>query len=272
MPVIEENEGTYFGNVRIHFQSGNNLELEITNLEYDHFFDRFLNSQNPKYDGLDFYEIMTLCNQLIFLNIGEIQDIHFDHWNEDEMDVFYAHEEYPPNIDLPSKCDPRIFRSWDLVEQVINYQNYNDDPDSWSDEQVKIMYDHIRHDSEDKLKDIESFSSDEDKEKRIKYYKDLEQEFSNRVNNIEWKTKSGKHRKTYIEFEDGVRELISLYVSFYALSENIIDKFLIFKISECGEVIINTSFLDYISIPLHKYKAGCDLSLKEDELEFQDDE
>lgn len=237
-------EDTYFGEVAFHFTSGNGLLFPITEAERSRLYNRLSNQD-------DFIVVESLDNRIAFIRRASIQDVYF---SSEAFDTF-GPEKYEDWLGGYSLED----EAWLLIENVddIDYVI-----DVIGEEKVKI-YDKKIYLTEEKLDELvtQGHVKEEDKEEiKNKESKKIKKLYM-RATKIQWQFTSGKVRSEYI-LEDK-----DVYEAFSCLEIDPTNAELLMHLSVEGydrSIFINTSELDYIFIPAHKFNFGRLASLEEE--------
>ncbi|MDO8178133.1 MAG: hypothetical protein Q7T62_07800 [Undibacterium sp.] len=184
--------------------------------------------------------VESLENQMVFIRRSAIADIYF---SSDAYDD-YGPEVYEQSLGLlPDDSFWRVVEFSDCLDAI------EDDIDKiFIDEVIsKILLSEVdlaKLKSSQDLSDQELNQIKEDADK-------LNQRFINRAQNISWQLSSGKQRS------ENVNENRLIYDVFGTFKFENLDPIICLPVEDYHRTIfINTSVVDYISIPAHKFRDG----------------
>lgn len=238
-------EDTYFGEIAFHFTSGKGLLFPITEAERSRLYHR-LNSKG------DFIAVESLDNRIAFIRRASILDVYL---SSEAFDTF-GPEKYKDWFG-----SNRIEEEEWLVIENIECLEYV--KDLIGEEKVKNYIKKIILTEEDL--DVLIEQGHIKKEDRGNVQKDASKQLKKlyaRATEIQWQFINGKIRKEQI-FDD--RKLYEAFSCLEIDPENV-DELIYLPVDRYHRsIFINTSELDYIFFPAHKFNLGR-LAILEEEL------
>ncbi|OOT52463.1 helix-turn-helix domain-containing protein [Acinetobacter pittii] len=237
-------ENTYFGEIAFHFRSGKGLLFPITEAERSRLHYR-LNSKG------DFIVVESLDNRIAFIRRASIQDVYL---SSEAFDTF-GPEKYKDWLGLDRIED----EEWLVIENIECLEYVTD---LISEEKVKNYVKKILLTEEELDALIEQGHIK--KEDREKVKRDASKKLKKlyaRATEIQWQFANGKIRR------EPMLEDRKLYETFSCLGIDPEDADEIIYLPTEGyhrSIFINTSELDYIFIPAHKFNYGRLESLEEE--------
>jgi len=237
-------ENTYFGEIAFHFRSGKGLLFPITEAERSRLYYR-LNGKG------DFIAVESLDNRIAFIRRASIQDVYI---LSEAFDTF-GPEKYKDWLGLDRIED----EEWLVIENIECLEHVTD---LISEEKVKNYVKKILLTEEELDALIEQDHIK--KEDREKVQRDASKQLKKlyaRATEIQWQFANGKIRREPM-FDD--RKLYEAFSCLEIDPENADEIIYVPTEGYHRSIFINTSELDYIFIPAHKFNYGRLESLEEE--------
>lgn len=237
-------EDSYFGEIAFHFASGKGLLFPITEAERSRLYHRLS-------DQGDFIVVESLDNRIAFIRRAAIHDVFFS----SEAFGTFGPEKYEDWLGGYRFEDD----AWLLIENVedIDYM-----VDVIGEEKVKI-YEQEIYLTEEKLDELitQGHVEKEDKEEIKSKESEKIGKLYMRATHIQWQFANGKVRSEYIIEDKDVYEAFSCL----EIDPTNAEPLLHLSVEEYDRsIFINTSELDYIFIPAHKFHYGHLKTLEEE--------
>lgn len=237
-------EATYFGEIAFHFTSGKGLLFPITEAERSRLYHRLRGKG-------DFIIVESLDNRIAFIRRVSIQDVYF---SSDAFDT-YGPEKYKDYLEVNRIGD----EEWLVIENIECLEYVTD---LIGEEKVKNYLEKILLTEEELDALIEQgHIRREDRENAKRDASKKLKKLYARATEIQWQFVNGKIRK------EEIFDSQKLYNAFSCFEIDPEDAEAFIYLSMEGyhrSIFINTSELDYIFIPAHKFHYGRLKTLEEE--------
>lgn len=236
-PLIDADR-SYFGEVAIHFASGNPPLLLSTS------YGTCKRLRSGLENGYRFVVVESLDNRMVFIPKESIADVYF---STDACDS-YGPESYDDNEHLGTFPDDEFW-------QVVAALDYLDELDgefdqAWIDLVREIVV--LSDDALDEEAQIEKFSEETPKEKR-ELADEKTKRFQDRARNVSWRLISGQRRDEYVFESKYIFDAFLAITDFPETDHGFIDLCVEIRLRS---IVINPSAIDFIIIPAHRFREG----------------
>lgn len=237
-------EDTYFGEIAFHFASGKGLLFSITEAERSRLYHR-LNGKG------DFIVVESLDNRIAFIRRASIQDVYF---SSDAFDTF-GPEKYKDWLEVNRVED----EEWLVIENIECLEHVTD---LIGEQKVENYVKKILLSEEELDALIEQGHINKEDRENVKRdaSKQLKKLYA-RATEIQWQFVNGKVRKEQVLNDRKLYEAFSCL----EIDPEDADELIYLSVERYHRsIFINTSELDYIFIPAHKFNYGRLKTLEEE--------